>query len=248
MTPRAVVDAIERDTFVPSGPGDAFSGYAVIGLPFRSGHVLALRRFFASSLGPPYTSIWHRDPVGRWTFYSTVTPDCSCARYFGAQIYRNVVTPIDLEWATPWTLQARIGLELTWQVRLHSSPMTQLFSTMTQLIPERAWRMPAVLRSMGLAADAVLGTGRVNLTGRTPNRHRFVMNPRQLWLIDASTAHVSGHNVGPPGPLEEQAALEDMRLPQRGLFAVTSLRIERPARGKAPATRHGTPCNAKAII
>lgn len=53
MTPRAVVDAIERDTFVPSGPGDAFSGYAVIGLPFRSGHVLALRRFFASSLGPP---------------------------------------------------------------------------------------------------------------------------------------------------------------------------------------------------
>ena len=64
MTPRAVVDAIERDTFVPSGPGDVFSGYGVIGLPFRSGHVLALRRFFASSLGPPYTSISASRPGG----------------------------------------------------------------------------------------------------------------------------------------------------------------------------------------
>ena len=37
-----------RDTSqfaIPDGSGDRFSGYAVIGLPFSSGHVLALRRF-----------------------------------------------------------------------------------------------------------------------------------------------------------------------------------------------------------
>ena len=248
MNPNAVIDAIERDTFLPGGPGDVFSGWGVIGLPFQSGHVLALRRNFLSSLGPAYTSIWHRDPVDRWTFYSTVAPDCSCARYFGARIYRNVVTPIDLEWTTPWTLQARVGLELTWQVTLHSSPLTQLLSTLTHLIPERACRLPGVLRSVGLAADTAFGTGRMNLTGRTPNGHRFVINPRQLWLIDASTAHVSGHNLGPPGPLATQPALEDMRLPQRGLFAVASVRLARRGRGKAPATGPGTPCNAKSII
>ena len=248
MNPSAVIDAIERHTFMPGGPGDVFSGWAVIGLPFQSGHVLALRRYFLSSLGPAYTSIWHRDPMDRWTFYSTVAPDCSCARYFGAQIDRNVVTPIDLEWTTPWTLQARIGIELMWLITLHSSPMTRLLSMLTHRVPERAWRLPAVLRSVRLAADAAFGTGRMNLTGRTPNGHRFVMSPRQLWLIDASTAHLSGHDLGPPGPLAKQAALEDMRLPQRGLVAVASVRFARPGRGMAPAIRHGTPCHAKAII
>jgi len=35
----------------------------------------------------------NRHRVGCWTFYSTVTPDLSCARYFGGQVERNVVTP-----------------------------------------------------------------------------------------------------------------------------------------------------------
>jgi hypothetical protein len=109
MTPHAAVSVIERDACILRGPGDAFSGYAVIGLPFQSGHVLALRRFSASSLGPAYTSVWHRDPSGRWTFYSTAAPDCSCARYFGARVHRNVITPINLEWTTPWTLRVRFG-------------------------------------------------------------------------------------------------------------------------------------------
>ena len=245
MNPDAVIGAIERDTFTPRGPGDVFHGWGVIGLPFQSGHVLALRRYFFSSLGAAYTSIWHRDPVDRWTFYSTVTPDCSCARYFGARIYRNVVMPIDLEWTTPWTLHARVGFELTWRVTLGRSTTTRLLSALTRLIPERAWRVPAVVRAAGLAADAAFGTGRMNLTGRTPNGHRFVMTPRQFWLIDASTPHVSGHNLGPPGPLKEQAALEDMRLPQRGLFAVTSVGLERAARRKTPATTDGTPCTPR---
>jgi hypothetical protein len=232
MNPNAVSHAIERDTLVHGGRGDVFSGWGVIGLPFQSGHVLALRRCFFSSLGQAYTSIWHRDPVDHWTFYSTVAPDRSCARYFGARVDRNVVTPIDLEWTTPWTLQARVGAELTWQVTLRSSAMARLLSTLTHLIPAHAWRRPAVLRSVGLAADAAFGTGRMNLTGRTPNGHRFVVNPRQLWLIDTSTAHVSGCNLGPPGALARQASLEDMTLPQRGLFVVASVRLARPGRGE----------------
>lgn len=243
MTPHAAVDLAERDTLIPSGPGDAFSGYGVIGLTFRSGHVLALRRCSTSSLGRAYTSVWHRDPAGRWTFYSTVAPDYSCARYFGGQVDRNEVTPIDLAWDAPWALRVSIERKLTWQLTMASSSMTRLLSTMTSSLPGRASRIPAVLRSMGVAADATLGTGRMNLTGRTPNGHRFVMHPQQLWLVDASAAHMSGCNLGPLGPLEEQAALEDMRMPQRGLFAVASVRFERPTRGQATAARLGKPCS-----
>src|SRR5689334_16071506 len=75
MNPREIVQQIEATPVLPGGGGDRFTGYAVMGLPFRSGHVLALRRFPASSIGPGYTSVWHRDPRGDWTFYSTIQPD-----------------------------------------------------------------------------------------------------------------------------------------------------------------------------
>jgi hypothetical protein len=53
---------------LPAGGGERFAGYGVMGLPFRSGHVLAMRRFPASSIGPACTSVWHRSPDGRWVF------------------------------------------------------------------------------------------------------------------------------------------------------------------------------------
>jgi len=68
MDPRSIIQGIEQDGSLPAGTGDRFAGYAVIGLPFASGHVLSLRRFPVSSVGPGYTSVWHRDPAGRWTF------------------------------------------------------------------------------------------------------------------------------------------------------------------------------------
>ncbi len=40
-----------------------------MGLPFASGHVLAMRRFPASSIGLPYTSVWHPDPEGQSAFW-----------------------------------------------------------------------------------------------------------------------------------------------------------------------------------
>ena len=47
-------------------PGHEYvRGWGVFGLPFDSGHVLALRVFPQSSFGP-YRTLWHRDPEGRW--------------------------------------------------------------------------------------------------------------------------------------------------------------------------------------
>lgn len=50
MKPREIVRQIETKPASPEGRGDRFAGYAVMGLPFGSGHVLALRRFSASSV------------------------------------------------------------------------------------------------------------------------------------------------------------------------------------------------------
>ena len=46
-------------------PGHEYvKGWGVFGLPFDSGHVLALRVFPENDFGP-YRTVWHRDPDGR---------------------------------------------------------------------------------------------------------------------------------------------------------------------------------------
>lgn len=121
-----------------------------------------------------------------------------------------------------------VGTASDWQVALGTSLRTQLLNTVAGVIAERAWQVPAVLRLMGVAAKATLGTGRLNLTGLTPNGHRFIANPRRLWLIESSHAVVDGVSVGPTGPLANQASVGDLLLPQRGLFAVARVRLEQP--------------------
>jgi hypothetical protein len=226
MLARHIVASFERDAPLPDGGGDRFSGYAIIGLPFQSGHVLALRRFPVSSIGPGYTAVWHRDPSGRWTFYSTVPPEVSCARYFGREVERNVVASADIAWGDSMSFTVFVGTAIRWHVTLGTSLATRLLSTFAGVIPEQAWNRPAVLRLMGMAARATLGTGRLNLTGLTPNGYRFAGAPRRLWLIESSQAVVDGVSLGPVGPLVNQASLGDFLLPQKGLFAVGRTRFE----------------------
>lgn len=224
-------DAVQRlETAAPllEGVGDRFSGYAIVSVPFRSGHVLALRRCSASSVGPSYTSVWHRDPSGRWTFYATVAPDVSCARYFGAQVERNIVTPIDITWTDSMRLRVVVGT-IEWQIDLARTTATQLLNAVAKAIPEGAWQRPALLSVMGLVGRIALGTGRVRLTGCTPNGHRFIGTPRRLWAVASSQAVVDGVNVGPMGRLDPQVTLADFALPHRGLFVVARARFERPA-------------------
>ena len=42
--PQTIVREMEKETPLPSGHAERFLGYAVIGLPFASGHLLAMRR------------------------------------------------------------------------------------------------------------------------------------------------------------------------------------------------------------
>ena len=103
--PAELVEQLERHADLPPGSGERFSGYGVMGLPFRSGHVLGLRRFPASSIGPGYRSVWHRDPGGRWTFYQDQPAELACTRSSEPRSMRSVRAGSRIDWTGPRRLE-----------------------------------------------------------------------------------------------------------------------------------------------
>ena len=69
-------------------------------------------------------------------------------------------------------------------------------NTVARLLPESWWRKRFMLSLMATAARLTLGTGRMNLAGRTPNGQEFVANPRQVWLVKSSQAIIRGVDAG----------------------------------------------------
>jgi hypothetical protein len=219
--PAEIVDDLERRSELPPGSEERFFGYGVMGLPFRSGHVLGLRRFPASSIGPAYRSVWHRDPHDRWTFYQDQPADLACTRYFGSAVDDVREGPIRIDWTGPRGFQVRAGDgELEWAVEVGTTPVTRLINGVSSVLPPRAWRSRPVLDVMSRVAGVALRAGRVRLTGRAPNGQRFLANPLTMWVATGSKATLNGIDLGEMGPVPEQAQLRDFTLPQRGIFAV----------------------------
>lgn len=206
---------------LPAGTCERVSGYGVMGLPFRSGHVLGLRRWTASSVGEGFTSIWHRNPEGRWTFYESAPCEVACSRYFGAAVERTVIGPIHLEWESERRLHvSTAGTGVSWTIDTGSTLTTRVMSTVGSSLPLSAWRSRLVLSAMGRVAGRALGVGKVKLTGLTSNGQHFDANPLRLWYVTDSRAVVDGEDLGGIGPLDEQAHMADFYFPQRGIFAM----------------------------
>lgn len=228
--PAEIVEGLERQPELPPGSEERFFGYGVMGLPFRSGHVLGLRRFPASSIGPGYRSVWHRDPRGRWTFYQDQPAELACTRYFGSAIDEVREGPIRIDWTSPCGFQVRAGDgDLEWTVEVGSTPVTRLFNAVGSVLPNRAWRSRPVLDVMSRVAGTALRAGRVRLTGLAPNGQRFVANPLTMWVATGSKATVCGIDLGEMGPAPEQAHLRDFSIPQRGMFVVGRAMFTDPA-------------------
>jgi len=218
--PRDLAERAERAPLPPWAGRERFGGYGVMGLPFASGHILGMRRFPASSVGPGYTSVWHRDPAGGWTFYSDVEPLQSCNRFFGSAVEAFHRTPIALEWTGPRSLRIDVATAgLVWESRFASTPATRLMNLMGSVLPEALWRSGVVLDAMGAVAGPLLRAGKLRLRGRVPNGQAFIASPRLIWAIPEATAVLAGEELGPVGPVPEQAALGDFMIPQRGLLA-----------------------------
>ena len=220
--PKDLVDRLEQDAQLPSGNEERFAGYGVLGVPFTSGDLLAMRRFPASSLGESYTSVWHRNPQGRWTIYTSVAPQLACPRYFGSAIDETGVREIEISWTSPrdFTLSIEEDPALEWHLSLGQTPATRLINAVVGVLPDALWRKEAVLKAMGKAAGLMLRAGRLPLAGQVPNGQRFVLNPKHLCMIQSSTARMAKQDLGSVGPLAVQTRLGDFWIPQRGMFVI----------------------------
>lgn len=219
---------------------ECFRGYGVMGLPFASGHVLALRRMTGSSIGPPFTSVWHRSPSGQWTFYLDQEPGWSCPRFFGRSLDRVVVGDIELKWEGPMDLSVRIpDARFEWAVRLSSDTTTRAVSAVGRVLPEFFWRKRWILSTLGSVGGRVLDVGQLALTGQAPNRQLFRVAPKLVWRVEATAAMVNGQDLGFMAPLSEQARLGDFWIPNRGIFVFGETRFERldPRRHSKATTR-----------
>lgn len=240
--PAQFAQAVEDRPVLPPGECERVSGYGVMGLPFASGHVLGLRRWTASSVGDRFTSIWHRNPAGSWTFYESTACEVACTRYFGADVDRVREGPIDLQWEGPNLLRVRTSDgTVDWEIAIGATAATRMMSTMGSMVPLAAWRSQPVLRAMGAIAGRVLGVGTVQLTGTTSNRQHFDANPLRIWYVTASHAVVKGEDLGTIGPLAEQAHMADFYFPQRGMFAVGRVFISPIKPSDRSAEAIGTP-------
>lgn len=231
--PRQLIDQLEAAPSLPAGSAERMSGYGVMGLPFQTGHVLAMRRFTAPSIGPGYTSVWHRRPDGEWVFYTNVAPSRSCPRFFGADALDAVETDIELAWAAPFRLRVAMpAVPFEWEISLGATTATRLMNALGRLLPNGAWRSSAVLSTMSTVAGPLLGVGRIGLQGTVPNGQRFIANPRTMWTIVQSRARLAGEDLGPPGAVHPQAHLGDFWIPQRGILSIGEAHFERfhPAR------------------
>ncbi|MEE2521680.1 hypothetical protein V1639_01770 [Pseudarthrobacter sp. J75] len=225
-SPRTLAHAAGRNTALPAGPMERFAGYGIMGVTFSSGHVLALRRFAASSIGPPYNAVWLRDPAGKWTIFSTVAPGVSCARYFGSGLEQAPVAKVSVHWDGPASFTVRVEgpTELTWDVELTETAVTRLMSGICGAVPEKLWRNTVFLSAMGLVAGPMMQAGKIGLTGKVPNRQSFQARPQRIWFVSSSRARLDGKDLGNMGPLPLQDRLGDFWIPQRGIFMIgTSL-------------------------
>jgi hypothetical protein len=162
--PATLAKRTERWTVARESGRDELRGYAVISLPFRSGDVLCLRCWPASSFGPGYKSVWHRAPDGIWTVYHSVAPELSCPRFVGEEA------------------------ELVWEMELGATLVTRTMNAVMSLLPAAVLRSNAVLSLMSAMSTVMFSAGRFAIRGTFPNQQWFQVGPRKVWMVVASAA------------------------------------------------------------
>lgn len=226
-SPQAAAQESERWARLPDGTDERFVGYGVIGLSFSSGHILGLRRWPASSVGPAYTSVWHRDPEGTWRLYSDVAEVYSCSRYISAAVTDALSGPIHLRWLAPFRLRIEVeAAALRWELSFRSSLMTAAFGLARRFISDGTAASDGALAFLERAARMGLGAGPIRLRGLMPNGQQFRIVPRRLWAVGSSTASLAGVDLGAPCQPAGIARLGDFVVPACGLLAFATARFK----------------------
>jgi hypothetical protein len=196
-------------------------GFGVFGLPFDSGHVLALRVFPENDFGP-YVTLWHRTPDGAWTiFVDGARPETACPRYYGPATREVRRAKITLAWTGASALRVTMDdPKLEWSLSMSAPWHFRLMNAMGALLPRRLWLSPVMQRVFEWMARRVFGLGRVTLSGTMPSGHFGILMPKRMFPITVSTAVLDRVDMGTPTRGAENPTIGAVRLPARGVFAV----------------------------
>jgi hypothetical protein len=220
-SPAALTAAIQPEMGEAPWPGHEYvRGWGIFGLPFDSGHVLALRVFPQSSFGP-YRTLWHRDPGGSWAIYADAQHvEQACPRYYGPACDYVGAARIDLQWTGPRTLHVTMDEPaLDWTVTATRSPLLGLLNPFSAALPLSSWRPRALVQARERLAQA-LGMGRVSMSGVMPSGHSGLLMPQRMYLVNDSGASLDGVNLGSPTRLGECPTFGGVPLPARGVLAI----------------------------
>jgi hypothetical protein len=220
-SPAARTAAIAEGRGEAPWPGHEYvRGWGVFGLPFDSGHVLALRVFPENSFAP-YRSVWHRDPEGRWSIFVDATRlDIACPRYYGPACERVCHARIELSWTGPRVLHVSMDQpHLEWTLCVGRSRLLDLLNSISAALPAASWRLRAMVRSRELLAGA-LGLGRLELAGEMPSGHHGLLMPQRMYPVTRSQASLDGAALGHATRLEQNPTIGGVPLPARGVLAI----------------------------
>lgn len=221
------LDLAARLRDIPAVRGEApWSGYeyvkgwGVFGLPFDSGHVLALRVFPENDFGP-YRTLWHRDPEGRWSIYvDGPRLDTACPRYYGAACVRTGFANIDVTWTGPSSLRVLVDHpSLEWTLTASDTPALRFLNSVGARMPAWTWRPRPLIRMRERIARN-LGMGDLQLAGVMPSGHSGTLMPQRMYLVDESVAILDGVDLGRPTRIEPTPTIGDVPIPGRGVLAI----------------------------
>jgi hypothetical protein len=193
----------------------------VFGLPFDSGHVLALRVFPENDFAP-YCTVWHRTPDGDWSIYvDGARLDTACPRYYGAACTHSAFAKINLEWTGPTSL--RITMDdpsLEWTLVATETTTLRVLNLMSPHMPLWTWRSRSLVRTRELLANHVLGMGDIRMSGTMPSGHTGILMPQRMYFISDATARLAGEDLGRPTRVKASPRIGDVTLPARGVLAI----------------------------
>src|SRR5262252_793001 len=132
-------------------------GWGVFGLPFDSGHVLALRVFPDNDFSP-YRTLWHRTPDGQWSIYvDGARLDTACPRYYGSACVRTDFARMTVDWTGPAALRVSTDTPaLKWTLSATETPILRVLNAVSPRMPMWTWRSDALVRMREELARRVL--------------------------------------------------------------------------------------------
>ena len=136
IAPSVLAAEIERHAGLPTGAGERFTGYGVMGLPFASracsGHA-AVPGLRPSAPPTPRYGIAIQRAAGT---SGRTSPHQACSRYFGSALAGTRRARIELDWPGESTLRVAIAeAGFAWNVTMGISAATRMLNAIGALLP-----------------------------------------------------------------------------------------------------------------